>query len=609
MEEQVGSLWHKLITGVARSDYPQAEVRFVDIAPTLGIVFRALGGEHSAGLKSGDSRCFTTRRNFLKKIAGIDRKHRVAWCNGEDIFFPESIAAWPETELNRNCYLWLAALSVQGDKVTGNWLMDNIALTKQITHTYPGLLKKYKKLVTVHLRDRPSLSSLSAAQRRHEQAIVAALESGADVGARINSDDVFSIAPVPLWLYPPPPAPTTGYVDNGHDETFTSNLRQAHKKRKRKAEYVDHSRGDDGLLAFRLESMFTWSEFVNVTRTHDDDEDKDAEKVADDMDVLSIAKDRSLITSSALKFDLDLPASENDDLVLGEGIRLPEWDYKKRRLVPDRCCLQPMLADQVEAYALPARLKYTSRKLRSQFEAIKPVRVWHKRQQDGDEIDLNAWLEHRAEDKLHRPAEQRVYKSFKGNARDMATLLLADLSFSTDAWVNNQCRVIDVIRDSLFLFAEVLAVLKDRFAIYGFSSRKRSHVRFNMLKNFNEPYSDIARGRVNAIRPGFYTRMGAPIRQATRILANETAAQRLLLLLTDGKPNDLDRYEGRYGIEDTREAIIEARKQGLHPFCITIDEEADDYLPYLFGSTDYLLIHNPMQLPRQLATLYMKLTQ
>ena len=113
---------------------------------------------------------------------------------------------------------------------------------------------------------------------------------------------------------------------------------------------------------------------------------------------------------------------------------------------------------------------------------------------------------------------------------------------------------------------------------------------------------------IDAIKPNYYTRMGAAIRYATRQLAKQQSSQKLLLLLTDGKPNDLDKYEGRYGIEDTRMAIIEAEKQGIRPFCVTIDEQAQDYLPYLFGSRSYAVIRDAAELPKKLPLLYLRLT-
>jgi nitric oxide reductase NorD protein len=103
--------------------------------------------------------------------------------------------------------------------------------------------------------------------------------------------------------------------------------------------------------------------------------------------------------------------------------------------------------------------------------------------------------------------------------------------------------------------------------------------------------------------------MGAALRYARRLLEAEPAERRLLLLLSDGKPNDLDRYEGRYGIEDTRQAVRAARQGGIQPFCVTVDARGNDYLPYLFGSGGYVVIRDPRELPRKLPLLYARLTR
>ena len=326
------------------------------------------------------------------------------------------------------------------------------------------------------------------------------------------------------------------------------------------------------------------------------------------MDVLSVTRDSSS-TASRVRFDLDLPAASEDDLPLGPGIKLPEWDYRKRLLVPDYCCVQEMLARCVQPCELPPSLRRDAQRLRRQFEILRPGRGWRRAQPDGEELDLDACVRHAADCASGGQGHERgLYRQLARQERNLACLLLADLSLSTDAWVNNKGRVIEVIRDSLFLFAEALTVTGDRFALYGFSSRKRQHVRVQRIKTFDERYTTSIRGRINAIKPGYYTRMGAAVRHATGLLEQQPAARRLLLLLTDGKPNDLDQYEGRYGIEDTRTALLEARREGLHPFCVTIDQEADDYLPYLFGKDGFILIRHPEDLPRQLIRLYTRLT-
>ena len=142
----------------------------------------------------------------------------------------------------------------------------------------------------------------------------------------------------------------------------------------------------------------------------------------------------------------------------------------------------------------------------------------------------------------------------------------------------------------------------------GFSSRKRDPIRMHLLKRFDEPYTADVRGRINAIKPGYYTRLGAAIRYASKKLRVQSAGRRLLLILSDGKPNDLDQYEGRFGIEDTRQAILEARSLGLQPFCVTIDQKGNQYVSHLFGVSGFVVIRNPIEMPRLLPRLYAQLT-
>ncbi len=271
--------------------------------------------------------------------------------------------------------------------------------------------------------------------------------------------------------------------------------------------------------------------------------------------------------------------------------------------------MRPLIARDAHDQALPQRLRPVAARLRRQFRQLAPERVWLRAQPEGPDLDLDACLQHRA-DRLrgHAAAEADLYRAERSGFRDLACLLLADLSLSTDTWVNGEQRVIDVIQDALLLFGEALSASGDRFAIQGFSSRRREHVRMHYIKGFDEPWGDRVRGRVLATRPGFYTRMGAAIRHGTALLDRAPARRRLLLLLTDGKPNDLDHYEGRYGIEDTRQAIQEARGRGVLPFCVTIDAEGAGYLPHLFGSRGFVCIHDPVQLPRRLPQLYAAMT-
>jgi nitric oxide reductase NorD protein len=415
---------------------------------------------------------------------------------------------------------------------------------------------------------------------------------------------------VPLWLHDLASGGAAGATGGeAHAAESGGSTQDPREKKRHRARRVEAPEGKNGfLMMFRAESLLSWADFIKVNRPFDDDPNPDAEQAANDMEELAVTRDGPT-TASKVRFDLDLPSAAADDIPLCEGILLPEWDWRKRALKPDHCRLQPLTARDAEPAPLPPRLKRAAQRLRSQFAALAPQRHWLKNQPDGPEPDLDACVRAYADRLASGHAlGDGGYLAQQPCERDLACLALADLSLSTDAWVGNEHRVIDVVKDSLLLFGEALAATGDRYAFYGFSSLKRGNVRFHHIKSFEETYGPATRGRIAALKPGYYTRMGAAIRHATSILAAQPAALRLLLILTDGKPNDLDHYDGRYGIEDTRMAVGEARRAGLRPFCITIDREGAAYLPHLFGPAGFTVIRQPEELPSRLPLLYAQLT-
>jgi nitric oxide reductase NorD protein len=183
-----------------------------------------------------------------------------------------------------------------------------------------------------------------------------------------------------------------------------------------------------------------------------------------------------------------------------------------------------------------------------------------------------------------------------------------DVSGSTDAWVSGGRRVLDLAKEAAIVFCEALEALGDLYAIYTFASRGARHVHVGRVKGFTDAYGEAVRQRIAGLHTQAYTRMGAPIRHLTAHLTRQQAHLRLLLLLSDGKPNDEDEYEGTYGIEDTRQAVAEARWQGIHLFCLTIDRLGSIYLPQMFGPHGYSILWEITQLPRRLPDLYRRLT-
>ena len=612
MEEFIGKLWHNWVTKAAGGHYPQAAVKLAEVEKTAGILFRAFGGDPGLKVAAAVSESHGGRRRWLQRVAGSGEKVAQARRDAETLRLPPEIAAFPDKTLNRDLYLWLAALAASDEAPRRPWLQRNQIATTAALRDYPGLRPRYERLVAAHLAERLDPTGLQPDEAAQETAIRKALTSPGSVDGLppLNSRKSRPPQPVLLWLLDIPGEVAASPVQNGNGDLppegsgNTESEKDAHK-----AEQVEAPQNKSAfLLSFRAESLPTWAEYVRVNRAYDDDPDPNARETAKDLDKLSLTRDGQT-SVSRVKFDLDLPSAAEDDAPVGPGLPLPEWDYRKGLLLPDHCRVQPMIARDAAPAALPEELAGTAKKLRGQFAALAPQRRWLKAQPDGPELDVDACVRNVADRASGHTPDVGSYLAQARCERDLACLLLADLSMSTDAWISDSHRIVDVIRDSLLLFAEAMSATGDRFGIYGFSSLRRQNIRFHLLKDFAGRYDALARGRILAIKPGYYTRMGAALRQASQILYEQPAGRRLLLIITDGKPNDLDLYDSRYGIEDTRMAVFEARRLGLTPFCVTIDREAGAYLPYLFGPAGFCVIRKPEELPRRLPLLYAQLTR
>jgi nitric oxide reductase NorD protein len=645
MEEVVGKLWHRFITRAAGGHFPEAVVKLKEIERMTGVFFRALGGDPGLRVAAATADVHGARRSLLSRIAGSDERIARARMDASTLRLPMELDALPERSLNRDLYLWLAALAAaQGtpigpedeaaladartrlaplpegasaDPATLELRLNQLATLRALLR-WPGLQARYDRLVAAVLRQRPDPARLPPEEAEREQRIrQALLQPGSVAALPALPPKGMPHQPVLLWLGDLVPG-ATAETRNGQGAEASANAQSKRDEREterqaHRVERVEQPQEKHGLLMiFRAESLLSVAEFLKVKRSTDDDPDDNAADAAANLEQLALSRDEERVASK-VRFDLDLPSAAEDDVVLGDGIPLPEWDYRKHLLREDHVRLQELAASPRDPRAapvpLPQHLRRTARHLHRQFAALQPGRRWLKGQVDGSELDVDAVVRAATDRAIgHHPSDQ-LYLSLEKRERDLACLALADLSLSTDAWISSEARVIDVIRDSLLLFGEALSATGDRFALCGFSSVKRSNVRFHRLKDFSQRFDDAARGRIMAIKPGYYTRLGAAIRHATSVLEKQTAARRILLILSDGKPNDLDLYDGRYGIEDTRVTVIEARGRGIVPFCVTIDREGASYLPHLFGPGGYAVIREPDELPARLPMFYAQLTR
>src|SRR5690606_14233365 len=308
------------------------------------------------------------------------------------------------------------------------------------------------------------------------------------------------------------------------------------------------------------------------------------------------------------------PSSAADVLRAGApaGLIYPEWDYRtgayhaRGAVVRERT---PPLGDPAWAEAVLARRAALLHAVRRRFERLRPRRLRLGRQLDGPEVDLAAYVASYADRRAGRPGDDRLYEAVRPARRDVALTLLVDVSGSTDSWVTEGLRVVDVEKEALLVVCDALDALGDPYSILAFSGEGPEAVTVLPLKGFDERTGAAVHRRIAALEPDRYTRLGAAVRHATARLMTKPARHRLLLVLSDGKPNDVDHYEGRYGVEDARQAVAEARLQGLHPFCVTVDRHAPEYMPRIFGAGGYAALHHPEHLPCVLVDVLRRLVR
>jgi nitric oxide reductase NorD protein len=282
-----------------------------------------------------------------------------------------------------------------------------------------------------------------------------------------------------------------------------------------------------------------------------------------------------------------------------------EWDHERQHYRKNWCVLRELdVHPQAPEFVAHTLSKYSGlvKVLRRTFEALRGEDKLLKKQPYGDDVDIDALVEAYADNASGLEMSERLFTKLHKLERNIAVMFMVDMSGSTKGWIN------EAEREALVLLAESLETLGDRYAIYGFSGMTRKRCELYRIKRFDEPYTDMVRARISGITPQDYTRMGVTIRHLSKLLNGVDARTKLLITLSDGKPDDYDGYRGTYGIEDTRKALIEAKRDGIHPFCITIDTEAREYLPHMYGAVNYVLVDDVRKLPLKVSDIYRRLT-
>ena len=316
--------------------------------------------------------------------------------------------------------------------------------------------------------------------------------------------------------------------------------------------------------------------------------------------------------------------AETPEQVLTEGEVAYNYDEWDRELTDHRLGWCRVIEKHVKhgdrAFVDQTRERYKGviSSIRHQFQLMKPENLTRVANEiDGEEFDLNAVIDYVIDRHADGQQSERIYTKRLRRRRDVAVSFLLDQSSSTARTIGRHPlqpytrpgrRIIEIEKEGLVLMSEALEAVGDAYAINGFTSEGRRNVKFYVVKDFGEKYSDEVKKRIGGINYQNNTRLGAAIRHATAKLARQDARTRLLIVLSDGRPYDHDYGDARYAREDTREALRQAKNEGITPFCITIDRESEAELKDLYGEIGYTIIDDVLSLPERLPGIYRRLT-
>jgi nitric oxide reductase NorD protein len=291
----------------------------------------------------------------------------------------------------------------------------------------------------------------------------------------------------------------------------------------------------------------------------------------------------------------------------------PEWDYQSKTYRPDWVSLYEALhpaGDPARIDALLDKHRMLAKRLKQILDLLKPQQYVRLRyQEEGSELDLDVAIRSLIDYRGGATPDPRINMSHRHDGRDIAVMLLLDLSQSLNQ-VPDGCTqsILELSQEAVALLGWAIDHLGDEFAIAGFSSNTRHEVRYQHIKGYREHWDDQVKARLAAMEAGYSTRMGAALRHAAHYLEARQAEKKLMLILTDGQPHDIDVQDERLLIEDTHKAVQELDQQGIYTYCISLDAHADDYVRDCFGNR-FTVIDRVERLPEKLPRLFMALTK
>ncbi|HTO16162.1 MAG TPA: VWA domain-containing protein [Edaphocola sp.] len=374
---------------------------------------------------------------------------------------------------------------------------------------------------------------------------------------------------------------------------------------------IDKKQLEDNILMHSFEKIETAEEFNGNWKDFDGRDDlNDHSEALEEMKMkFTVRVDDTVHSVYQADFVENTNVAESAEIdEKGFHLKYDEWDFKKREYLNDYCKVYPKTQLKLDAnYYNKTMKKYktTLMGLRKMLTSVNNKMQQQKRQLQGENFDLDALTDLYTDIHSGKSPNERIYLTTRKKEKDIAILVLLDLSLSSDGYAAGN-RVLDVEKEVSILFGEILNEFNIDFSIDGFSSKTRNYTTYITLKDFNENWQS-GKLKIGATEPNGYTRIGPALRHAGARLKQVDARNKWVILLSDGKPNDYDKYEGKHGIQDIKQALRELNEQKINSYALAIEAQAKYYLPQMFGQNHYEILTSPVALLQSLAKLYEKI--
>ncbi len=376
---------------------------------------------------------------------------------------------------------------------------------------------------------------------------------------------------------------------------------------------VDKKQQEDYVLLHSFEKVETAEEFNGNWRDFDGSDDLEKhENAIEDLNMkFTVRVDDTAHSVYQAEFTENTSISESAETdTNGFHLMYNEWDFDKRKYKENYCKVYPKTQLKTDANYYKKTISKNSStliNLRKILTNLNNKMQQQKRQTQGEEFDIDALTDLYVDVHSKKTPSDKIYLSNRKKEKDLSILILLDISLSSDSYAAGN-RVIDVEKEVSILFGEILNEFNIDFSIDSFYSKTRNFSTYLTVKDFNENWS-IAKHKIGAIEPSGYTRIGAALRHAGARLDTRSTKNKWIILISDGKPNDYDKYEGKYGINDVKQALRELNQRNINSYALAIEAQAKYYLPQMFGQNHYQILITPIELLQSMVKLYEKIKQ